>query len=212
VYNPVNKKSFDRVFYCSPSTVIHMTTYPTILLVLLVRLIITALNTNGQTKKQQQATQNTIPVKRRYAMRRFLFGRKIRNTSTLFNGHYIDVKTLYIQLYNDIPSVSFIGELEATKAFAFIRETCGCDIVSTYQHTYFSHETQSTHFNNTIFVFANERMIELGNNYCHLLYGNTDYAWAKKMLFALADFRTADIIETPAVKQVIGFARQAEMN
>ncbi len=188
-----------------------MTTFPTVLLVLLVRLIIAALNTNGQ-PNQQQATQNTIPVKRRYAMMRCIFGRKIRNTATLFNGHYIDVKTLYIQLYNDIPSVSFIGELDATNAFAYIRETCGCDIVSTYQHTYFSHETQSTHFNNTIFVLANERIIELGNNYCHLLFSHTDYAWAKKMLFDLADFRIAETIETPAVKQVIGFARQAEMN
>ena len=128
----------------------------------------------------------------------------------LFNGHYIDVKALYVLRTGKIPCISFIGEIDVTKAFAYIKENFGAEIKQTYQHSYFDHDSKKSYFNNTIFIIPNERMIELGNNYCHLLHCVDDYTWARNMLEALADFRNA--AETTATTQVVGFARQAEMN
>lgn len=142
-------------------------------------------------------------------MIRLLFRRKVSNMNMLFNGHYVDARALYVLEMDAVPCISFIGDIDVSKAFAYITENFRADIKHTYQHSFYDHDSKASYFNNTIFVMANERMLELGNNYCHLLHNRYDYNWADKMLTALADFR---MIATPAQTQVVGFARQPQMN
>jgi hypothetical protein len=176
-----------------------------LLTIMLVRfiIIIVKIMDDGEQKKYYK------PMKRRYKMN-LRFRRNINSFNMLFNGHYIDVKALYILRTGNIPCISFIGEIDVTKAFAYIKENFGADVKQTYQHSYFDHDNRKTYFNNTIFIMSNKRMIELGNNYCHLLYEVDDYDWACDLLEALADFR--NVAGTTSATQVIGFARQAEMN
>jgi len=147
-------------------------------------------------------------------MMKFRFSKKINSMNMLFNGHYLDAKALYVFETGTIPCISFIGEIDVTKAFAYIKENFGADVKHTYQHSYFDHDSKQSFFNNTIFVMANERMIELGNNYCHVLHSKEDYGWAGNMLTALADFRmVAEAAGAATAKtQVVGFARQVQMN
>lgn len=140
----------------------------------------------------------------------FRFNRKAKNLSMLFNGHYLDVKGFYVLATEKIPCVSFIGEIDVTKAYAYIKQSLDGDIRNTFQHSYYDHDSKETYFNNTIFVITNNRMIELANNYCHILHDGTYYTWARNMLITLADFRL--VREQKTQTQIIGFARQAEMN
>jgi hypothetical protein len=58
-----------------------------------------------------------------------LFTRRINDAAALFNGHYIDVKVFYVTRFNQMPCVSFIGELNITRAFAYLNEeyrSCVC--------------------------------------------------------------------------------------
>jgi len=187
-----------------------MTPFSPLLIFIIVRFICVIIKTVEQTNntftKKQQYVNYRSPVKRRYKMMKFLFRKKISNMSMLFNGHYIDARALYVFEMNNIPCVSFIGGIDVTRAFAYISENFGADIKHTYQHAYFDHAQGKSFSNNTIFVMANKRMIELGDNYCHVLHSRNDYRWPSNILAALADFKIVTQI------QVIGFARQAEMN
>lgn len=132
--------------------------------------------------------------------------RKVVDTVALFNGHFIEVKALYAMQFDAVPCVTFIGELDVTKAYAFINEQMKGSIVQVYQHSYFGHQEQQMFFNNTILVLRDNRMIEIGNNYCQVLHTTSQYAWANQLVKELAAFRIVN--NEPA----IGFTRHTTMN
>lgn len=132
--------------------------------------------------------------------------RRIWDPSRLYAGHYIEVKAFYTLEFDAPCSVSFVGDIDAEKAYAFLADNLRFCITAVYQHAWFDHERDCMLFNNTIFVLHDKRMIELGSNYCQLLHGPSDYAWANDLIRSLAAFRVVNT--APA----IGFSRQASVN
>lgn len=129
--------------------------------------------------------------------------------NSLFNGHYVDVKALYVLAHNRIPAVSFIGEIDTTKAYAYVNENCRQSIVKVYQHSYFDHAEQTMLFNNTVFVLTNYRIIEVAGNYCQVLHTTSQYRWAQELVKELSVFR--QVVEPVKENRIIGFARQKEI-
>ena len=62
----------------------------------------------------------------------FRFLNRLNATTGLFNGHYVDAKALYVLRFKEIPSVTFVGELDITKAFDYILENLGTKITTIY--------------------------------------------------------------------------------
>lgn len=104
----------------------------------------------------------------------FRFLKKINTNSGLFNGHFVDVKAFYVWKFNEIPCITFIGDMDITKAFAFVKDNCKADKTATYQHSYFNHADQQVYFNNTIFVLTNNRMIEVADEYARFCIQQTN--------------------------------------
>lgn len=131
-------------------------------------------------------------------------------SNALFQGHYIDAKVFYTLQFNRIPAVSFIGELDGTKAFRYLQDRFRTQVTAIYQHTYFDYDKNEIFFNNSLFVFKDKRMVELASNYCHVLHTGKQYTWAQDLITNLAAFRVvkAAVHET----RVIGFARNNSMN
>ena len=136
-----------------------------------------------------------------------LFKTKVCKMNTLFFGHYVDPKVFYAVHFNEVPCISFVGELDAGKAFDFIQSTYRAQVKAIYQHNYFDHEKRQFFFNNTLFVLKNKRLIELGNNYCQVLYTKDQYDWGQTMIKELSVFHV-----TGDENKVIGFARSTTMN
>lgn len=139
-------------------------------------------------------------------MFRRLFRRKINDTIGLFNGHFLEAKAFYALEFDAVSCVSFIGDIDTGKAFELISESLKADIVTTYQHSYFDHNEQKMFFNNTLFVLPNQRMIELGNNWCQILHTQHQYGWSADLVKRLSAYRIVNN------EPVIGFARQAATN
>ena len=136
-----------------------------------------------------------------------LFKTKVYAVNTLFPGHYVDPKVFYTVQFNEVPCMSFIGELDTSKAFDFIQSTYRSQVKAIYQHNYFDHDKRGFYFNNTLFVLKNKRMIELGNNYCQVLHTKDQYDWGQTMIKELSVFHV-----TTDASKVIGFARNTTMN
>ena len=136
-----------------------------------------------------------------------LFKTKISRVDALFLGHYVDPKVLYTVLFNGVPCMSFIGELNTSKAFDFIQNTYRSQITGIYQHNYFDHDKRDLFFNNTLFVLKNKRIIELGNNYCQVLHPKGQFNWGQTMINELSVFYVAG-----DTNKVIGFTRSTNMN
>ena len=136
-----------------------------------------------------------------------LFRRDLSKVNTLFLGHYVDPKVFYAVEFNRVPCISFIGELDTGKTFDFIQSTYRYQLTGIYQHNYFDHDKRQFFFNNTLFVLKNKRLIELGNNYCQVLYTKDQFDWGQTMIRELSVFHlTAD------ANKIIGFARSNHVN
>src|ERR1700741_3591327 len=130
---------------------------------------------------------------------------RIRNVNALFNGHYVGIAPFYTVVFDKIPNIIFIPELDTTKVFAHMNERHGFNIIDIYQHNYFNHKDKLLYFNNSIFIMRGNRIVELTDSYAQVLYQPNDFDWANGMTRELVEFR----IEPEPVKanRVIGFAR-----
>ena len=124
----------------------------------------------------------------------------------LFNGHFIDVKAFYALEFDCLASISFISELDTSKAYSYLVENLQKEITAIYQHTYFDHTENEMFFNNTIFVLSGKRMIELSAHYCTVLHTCQQHPWGSALIKDLAAFRVAQSEHT------IGFTWQTAMN
>lgn len=137
-----------------------------------------------------------------------IFRKPVRDLNAIFSGHFIEAKAFYAWQFNRLPCVSFIAELDVSKAFGHINETYQHCIVIVYQHSWYDHKESKLLFNNTLFVLKDQRIVELANDYCQVLYTPGQCAWAMQVTKELAAFRKAEVKET----RVLGFARQAGVN
>lgn len=124
----------------------------------------------------------------------------------LFDGHFIEVKRLYVLEFHMVPSVSFIGEVDASGVFDYIKSTLGDEVLTVYQHSFYNHDENEMQFNNTIYVLKHNRLIELGVNYCQVLHTPAQHAWARELIRQLSRFRMVQM------EQAIGFSMQTVAN
>ena len=142
-------------------------------------------------------------------MFRNLFNRKIP-VNGLFTGHYVGVGPLYVALFNRIPNMVFIPELNTANVLSHIEDKYKRELLNLFQHNYFQHNDKQVYFNNTIFVLREKRMIELADSCVQILYKPKDFDWVNKVMRELVEFRTDPV----PVKEnrIIGFARQNDAN
>jgi hypothetical protein len=137
-----------------------------------------------------------------------IFRKEVRDMNALFNGYYIEVKAFYAWQFNRVPCVHFISELDVTKAYAHISERYKYSIANVYQYAWYDHKEGKMLFSNSILVLKDDRMIELANDYCQVLFAPHQYPWAAQLIKDLVAFRKAERKEV----RVMGFARQPETN
>lgn len=139
-----------------------------------------------------------------------LFNRRINEVNALFMGHYIDVKTFYVMLFDKLPCINFIRELDTSRAFDFVSNRFKYNVKDIYQHSYFDHDKQQFFFNNTVFVLNGKRIIELGNDFCHVLHTKQQYNFGQELVKELSGFRK--LTDTANDKRIVGFARNNHEN
>ena len=143
-------------------------------------------------------------------MFRNLFKRNSIQLNGLFTGHYVGVGQLYVALFNRIPNMIFISELDTSKVFVHMKDNYRTDVLRIHQHNYFEHKDKQVYFNNSIFILRERRMVELTDTYAQILYKPGDFEWANKILRELVEYRVAPV----PVKgnRIIGFARDNDAN
>ena len=144
-------------------------------------------------------------------MLRRIFNRMRNVNPGLFTDPFVDVKVFYVGHNGRMPSVTFIGELDITASFAFLRQHLEREIITILQHSFYDHTEQKMFFTNSIFVLSDNRMIEVAGNYCQVLHTANQHNWADALVKELAQFR-AHTKPDDAPATIIGFARQTTLN
>ncbi len=139
-------------------------------------------------------------------------GNRLKVVNGLFVNNYLDAKVLFVARCACVPSIGVITQIDATQAYAFIKEKLDSEVVHVHQVNVYDHDEGSTFFNVTILELNSNRMVEIGNGYVEVLYTQQHYEWAMSLLKELAICRVEIQEAVDKTPTVIGFARAMEMN
>jgi len=107
---------------------------------------------------------------------------KIEKHTDLFDNNYVEIKSFYMKEFKQVPSISFINNLDVTKAFKYISEgNCG-KVLAVYQRNWYNWQQQRQEFAITIFKLSGKTVIELGNDYAEILFDKNNYDFANKLI------------------------------
>lgn len=101
---------------------------------------------------------------------------------TIFDEHFIEVKSFYLREFKAMPCIMFIGSIDANKVFGLINSNKYGQVKATWQRNWYNWQMERLEFSKTIFKLNNSMMVRLGDDWAEILFGNTDYARAKKMV------------------------------
>ncbi len=125
-------------------------------------------------------------------VRRIIWKSGTKGVAWIFEHNYIRPKAFYLYRFRTIPSLTGIGQVDASKAYTFIRTEYAEEIVETYQNCTYNYQEGCQQFDVTLLVFKNRMMVEIQNGYVQVLYQGRDYEEAARLVSGLAAFKIAE--------------------
>lgn len=114
---------------------------------------------------------------------------KILNINQVFNEQFLNVKNLYLFLFNELPSMHFRNKLDGEKGFhAFIEKYKG-RIIKTHQYRWFNYTKKKFSFSKTVVILDNHCLLEFDTSYCHFLHNNTNLEFVEEVFNLLGCFK-----------------------
>ena len=107
----------------------------------------------------------------------------------IFENYYLESKAFYMYRFRAIPCMTFIDDIDVSKAFEHIQKKYSHRIVDIYQACIFNRKVEKHQFSKTLFVLDNKIIIELSANYARILYPNNLYHIADKLIIAMNDYK-----------------------
>lgn len=107
----------------------------------------------------------------------------------IFEHYYIEGKAFYLDRFKMIPCVTFIDDIDVTKAFGHIQERYKNDIVDIYQSSYYNKEQARQEFSKTYFVLNNKVLVELSGSYARMLFPKKEYAFVDELITVLSEYK-----------------------
>lgn len=117
--------------------------------------------------------------------------RRNRNTY-IFENNYIEVKAFYMQEYNRAPCISFINNMDVSKAYEYINNGNAGGVLAVYQRNYYNWQQKQLEFSATVFKLENKVLVELGYDYAEILFGTNNYVYANNLVEQLANYKAPE--------------------
>jgi len=107
----------------------------------------------------------------------------------IFEHYYLEGKAFYLDRFKMIPCVSFIDDIDVTKAFEYINTNYKDSVVDIYQSCYYNSEKGRQEFSKTYFVLSNKIVIELSGSYARMLFPATQYGFVDKVVQVFSEYK-----------------------
>jgi len=117
---------------------------------------------------------------------------KKQKPSGLFDEHFIEAKAFYMKAFKALPCIMYIANVDSNRIFHLIVSNKYGVVKETYQRNWYNWQQERLEFSKTIFKIDRQMMIRLGDDWAEILFSNTDYTRATKMI---DEFKT---IKAPA--------------
>ncbi len=117
-----------------------------------------------------------------------LFNQKVINANDVFNDDFLDIKMLYLYSFNKLPSVNFMDDIDAEKAFEAIKEGFAGNIKNIHQRKWYK-KKKGFEFDNTVIIMDNNCVLELDADWCEILHDGLSPEFVKSIADTALRFR-----------------------
>lgn len=115
-----------------------------------------------------------------------------KNDASIFETNYIEVKAFYVREFKATPCISFINNLDTAKVYGYINEGFAGKVLATYQRNFYSWQRSRQEFSCTVFKLENQVMIEVGDEYAEILFGNNNYTYASELVKLFSTYQAPE--------------------
>jgi len=114
---------------------------------------------------------------------------KVININQVFNEQFLNVKNLYLYLFNELPSMHFRNKLDGEKAFHAFTDKYRDRIMKTHHYRWFDHPKKKFHFSKTVVILDNHCLLEFDSSYCQLLHNNRNMEFVEEVYNLVGRFK-----------------------
>lgn len=107
----------------------------------------------------------------------------------IFDHRHVEIKSLYIALYQTLPSVAFCGDIDGEKAYNKFMELHASMVLKTHTYRWFEHKRRKFAFDRTIVVLNNNFILEFNETYCDMLHQENDPVFLEGVSLLLKQFK-----------------------
>lgn len=111
------------------------------------------------------------------------------NACALFDGYFMDSKSLYLHFFNSLPNVSYIGNIDGEKAYKAFTVQFRDDIAQVYQYRWYANKDKEFRFSNTFAVMKNNCIVEFNTGYCEVLHDGTMDVFIEEVVKKVRHFK-----------------------
>jgi len=97
---------------------------------------------------------------------------KVINMNQVFDDHFLDINTLYLFHFNELPSLHFRQYIDGEKAYQAFILKFEERIVKTHQYRWFHQRKKRFQFDKTVLILDNHFIVEFDDDYCEVLHNN----------------------------------------
>lgn len=114
---------------------------------------------------------------------------KIFNANSIFDSGFLSGKSMYLYLFNTIPSAAFICNIDGEKAFNMLKEQFANQIKSIHEYRPFDTQTKRYRFDETFVVMTTDCIVEFDNNYCEIYHNGSQQTFIEAFTNKVKQFK-----------------------
>ena len=114
---------------------------------------------------------------------------KIINANNVFDDRFLETKTLYLYLFNALPCLNFVNNIDGEKAFAVFREKYQSLIGHVHQYRWYKRKTKKYQFDKTVIIMNNNCLVEFDDDYCEILHDGKQDVFVQELTDLVNQFK-----------------------
>lgn len=92
------------------------------------------------------------------------------NPATIFDRSFIDLRSFYLAMFDALPNVNYIGQIDGEKLYRQLCEEHSAIIRSTHTYRWFEQTKKKYRFDRTVLVLDNHMMLECDEDHLYILH------------------------------------------
>lgn len=118
-----------------------------------------------------------------------LFQQKVVHANNLFDDTYIASRLLFLHLFNSLPSIMSVRNIQGEKAFETVKAAFGDWIVQVLKSEAYNCSQNQRRFNRILMIMKNNCVLEFEDWYCVILHDGCDEAFVQSIVAMISKHR-----------------------